>query len=62
MADLKLELERIGSRVRERFEAEKRVLSFSEYLDEFAAHPFRHTRDAARFHPPYGRVVAMDSH
>jgi serine protein kinase len=49
MADLKLELERIGSRVRERFEAEKRVLSFSEYLDEFAAHPFRHTRDAARF-------------
>jgi len=49
MADLKLELERIGSRVRERFEAEKRVLSFSEYLDEFAAHPYRHTRDAARY-------------
>jgi serine protein kinase len=49
MADLKLELERIGTRVRERFEAEKRVLSFSEYLDEFAAHPFRHTRDAARY-------------
>jgi predicted Ser/Thr protein kinase len=49
MADLKLELERIGVRVRERFEAEKRVLSFSEYLEEFAAHPFRHTRDAARY-------------
>ena len=49
MADLKLELERIGARVRERFEAEKRVLSFSEYLDEFAAHPSRHTRDAARY-------------
>ncbi|MET0339697.1 MAG: serine protein kinase PrkA, partial [Polyangiales bacterium] len=49
MADLKLELERIGARVRERFEAEKRVLSFTEYLDEFAAHPFRHTRDAARY-------------
>jgi serine protein kinase len=49
MADLKLELERIGSRVRDRFEAEKRVLSFSEYLDLFAAHPFRHTRDAARY-------------
>lgn len=49
MADLKIELERIGARVRERFEAEKRVLSFSEYLEEFAAHPFRHTRDAARY-------------
>jgi serine protein kinase len=49
MADLKLELERIGARVRERFEAEKRVLSFSEYLEEFAAHPLRHTRDAARY-------------
>lgn len=49
MADLKLELERIGTRVRERFEAEKRVLSFGEYLDEFAAHPARHTRDAARY-------------
>ena len=44
MADLKLDLERIGARVRERFEAEKRVLSFSEYLDEFAAFPLRHTR------------------
>ena len=49
MADLKLDLERIGARVRERFEAEKRVLSFSEYLDEFAAFPLRHTRDAARY-------------
>jgi predicted Ser/Thr protein kinase len=49
MVDLKLELERIGSRVRERFDAEKRVLSFAEYLDEFAAHPFRHSRDAARY-------------
>ena len=39
MADLKQELLRIGERVRERFEADKRVLSFSEYLDEFAAHP-----------------------
>src|SRR5688572_3196744 len=49
MVDLKLELERIGSRVRERFDAEKRVLSFNEYLDEFAQHPFRHSRDAARY-------------
>jgi serine protein kinase len=49
MADLKLELDRIGARVRERFNADKRVLSFSEYLDEFAAHPWRHSRDAARY-------------
>ncbi len=49
MADLKQELERIGARVRERFDAEKRVLSFTEYLDEFAQHPFRHSRDAARY-------------
>jgi serine protein kinase len=49
MADLKLELERIGARVRDRFEAEKRVLSFSEYLEEFQQHPFRHSRDAARY-------------
>ncbi len=49
MPDLKGELERIGARVRERFEAEKRVLSFAEYLEEFAAHPWRHTRDAARY-------------
>jgi serine protein kinase len=49
MADLKQELLRIGARVRERFEADKRVLSFSEYLDEFAAHPWRHSRDAARY-------------
>src|SRR4051794_1088043 len=49
MADLKLELERIGARVRERFEAEKRVLSFAEYLTEFESHPFRHSRDAARY-------------
>jgi predicted Ser/Thr protein kinase len=49
MADLKQELLRIGERVREQFEADKRVLSFSEYLDEFSAHPFRHSRDAARY-------------
>jgi serine protein kinase len=49
MADLKLELERIGARVRERFDAEKRVLSFAEYLDEFAKHPYRHSRDSARY-------------
>ncbi len=49
MSDLQAELERIGGRVRERFEAEKRVLSFNEYLAEFEAYPSRHTRDAARY-------------
>jgi predicted Ser/Thr protein kinase len=49
MADLKQELLRIGERVRERFEADKRVLSFTEYLDEFGAYPERHSRDAARY-------------
>lgn len=49
MVDLKQDLLRIGERVRERFEADKRVLSFTEYLDEFAAYPARHSRDAARY-------------
>ena len=43
------ELDALQSTVRERFQAEKRVLSFEEYLDEFCGHPARHTRDAARY-------------
>ena len=43
------ELDALQTSVRERFQAEKRVLSFEEYLDEVFAHPFRHTRDAARY-------------
>lgn len=43
------ELDQLQSTVRDRFQAEKRVLSFEEYLDEFVAHPYRHTRDAARY-------------
>jgi serine protein kinase len=43
------ELDSLQATVRERFQAEKRVLSFDEYIDEFLAHPFRHTRDAARY-------------
>src|SRR6185312_2204706 len=43
------ELDALQSTVRERFQAEKRVLSFEEYLDEFCEHPARHTRDAARY-------------
>jgi len=43
------ELDSLQATVRERFQAEKRVLSFEEYLTEFLEHPFRHTRDAARY-------------
>lgn len=42
-------LSQIGAAVRDRFESQKRVLSFDEYLDMFAAHPWRHSRDAARY-------------
>ncbi|MDD9937705.1 MAG: serine protein kinase PrkA [Myxococcales bacterium] len=43
------ELERVSASVRDRFRAQKRVLSFSEYLEEVLAHPWRHSRDAARY-------------
>jgi serine protein kinase len=43
------EVDALQQAVRERFQAEKRVLSFEEYLEEFLLHPFRHTRDAARY-------------
>lgn len=43
------ELEQLADSVKRRFAAEKRVLSYDEYLDELLAHPWRHTRDAARY-------------
>jgi predicted Ser/Thr protein kinase len=43
------ELEALRASVKERFLAEKRVLSFDEYVDEFLRHPQRHCRDAARY-------------
>ena len=43
------ELEQVGASVRDRFRAQKRVLSFSEYIEEVLEHPFRHSRDAARY-------------
>ncbi|MFW6050538.1 MAG: serine protein kinase PrkA [Myxococcota bacterium] len=49
MGEVKDELHHIGEKVRERFEAQKRVLSFQEYLAEFLDHPWRHSRDAARY-------------
>src|ERR1700712_3218242 len=43
------EVDALQQAVRERFQSEKRVLSFEEYLDELLLHPYRHTRDAARY-------------
>lgn len=43
------ELESVSAAVRDRFSSEKRVLSFEEYLAEFMEHPWRHSRDAARY-------------
>ncbi|AKF06617.1 PrkA family serine protein kinase [Sandaracinus amylolyticus] len=42
-------LERIGASIRDRFASQKRVLSFEEYLALFRQHPWRHSRDAARY-------------
>ncbi|MEM7434691.1 MAG: serine protein kinase PrkA [Myxococcota bacterium] len=46
---LKGALETIREEVKARFEAQKRVLSFREYLELVQQHPRRHTRDAARY-------------
>ena len=43
------ELEQLSTTVQDRFLAEKHVLSFEEYLDEFLSQPARHSRDAARY-------------
>jgi predicted Ser/Thr protein kinase len=49
MTDIRKTLANLGENVRERFEAQKRVLSFHEYLEMFREHPWRHTRDSARY-------------
>ena len=49
MVDTREEIARIGAVVRERFQAQKRVLSFEEYLGLFKSSPWRHSRDAARY-------------
>lgn len=48
-ADVRAELARVGEGVRVRFEAQKRVLAFDEYLGLVAGHPWRFTRDATRY-------------
>lgn len=49
MGDSSAELKRIGAVVKDRFESQKRVLSIDEYLELVGEHPWRHTRDAARY-------------
>ena len=46
---LKAAFETIREEVKARFEAQKRVLSFREYLELVQEHPRRYTRDAARY-------------
>lgn len=43
------EIEATSAAVRERFEAQKRVLSFGEFVQLYFEHPARHGRDAARY-------------
>jgi len=49
MIDIREVLAQVGAAVRHRYEAERRVLSFEEYLALVAQNPARHTRDAARY-------------
>ena len=46
---LKAALETIRGEVKARFEAQKRVLSYGEYLDLVDGNPRRYTRDAGRY-------------
>lgn len=46
---LRVALETIRGEVKARFEAQKRVLSFGEYLELVQASPRRYTRDAGRY-------------
>ena len=47
--DPRTRLAQIGAVVRDRFESEKRVLSYDEYLALFTKSPWRYSRDAARY-------------
>ncbi|MFN7697340.1 MAG: serine protein kinase PrkA, partial [Deltaproteobacteria bacterium] len=42
-------LARIGEATRARFTAERRVLSFAEFLEAARTAPYQHTRDASRY-------------
>lgn len=43
------DLTRIADAVRDRYQSQRRVLSFEEFLALFRANPWQHTRDAARY-------------
>lgn len=43
------ELRSVAEQVQREFEEERRLLSFSEYMELFASDPVRHSRDAARY-------------
>lgn len=43
------DMARIADSVRERYQSQRRVLSFSEFLALFRESPWRHSRDAARY-------------
>lgn len=43
------ELQQLNTTVQQKFLAEKHVLSFEEFLEEFIEQPARHSRDAARY-------------
>ncbi|HEX7663855.1 MAG TPA: serine protein kinase PrkA, partial [Polyangiaceae bacterium] len=43
------EIQKVAQGVEKRFQASRRVLSFSEYLDLFATNPGRYARDASRY-------------
>ncbi|MFO0693515.1 MAG: serine protein kinase PrkA [Polyangiales bacterium] len=49
MGEVDEALRNLHSNVRARFDAERRVLSFDQYLSLVREHPYRHTRDAARY-------------
>jgi serine protein kinase len=48
-ADSQPLLERIARTAKESFERQRSILSFDDWLDEVAAHPRRHLRNAARY-------------
>ena len=42
-------IKNVAEKVEKRFQRARRVLSFAEYLELYAAEPLRHSRDASRY-------------
>ena len=51
MADILERFREASDAIQEGWEGERGVLSFSEYLEEFATAPKAHLRDASRTYP-----------